>query len=82
MSASLSGVPAIALSWGLMTGHKPPTQAILDGAVKSSCAVVKKLWETGWGEGASKVDVFSINVPVSLPLPLSHLFEEPTHPLP
>lgn len=65
MAASLSGIPSIALSFGLMEGHKPPAQALVDGAMKASCEVVKQLWELDWGAGKERVDVFSVNVPVS-----------------
>lgn len=66
MSASITGVPAIALSFGLMEGYKPPGDAIVDGALSSSCKVIKQLWELGWGqEGPERVDLYSVNVPVS-----------------
>ncbi|KAK4703582.1 hypothetical protein P7C70_g2635, partial [Phenoliferia sp. Uapishka_3] len=67
MAASLSGIPSIALSFGLMTGYKPPSSDLVDGAIKASCEVVKKLWEEGWsGENEEKerVDVYSVNVPI------------------
>ncbi|KAM0756167.1 sure-like protein [Meredithblackwellia eburnea MCA 4105] len=64
LSAALTGLPSIALSLGLMTGYKPPPQNLVDGAVKAACSVVKQLWEMGWGEGADKVDVYTVNVPI------------------
>lgn len=65
MAASLSGIPAIALSFGLMTDYKPPTEDLVDGAILASCKVVKQLWELGWGEeGKDRVDVYTVNVPV------------------
>lgn len=65
MSAAISGVPSIALSWGLMTHYKPPGKDIVDAAARVSCDVVKRLWELGFGEGENKCDVYSVNVPVS-----------------
>jgi broad specificity polyphosphatase/5'/3'-nucleotidase SurE len=64
MAASLSGVPSIALSFGLMGGYKPPPDALVTSGIEASCNVIKKLWETGWGEGKDRVDVYSVNVPV------------------
>ncbi|GAA6061696.1 hypothetical protein JCM10212_005988 [Sporobolomyces blumeae] len=64
LAASLSGTPGIALSWGLMEGYKPPGQDLVDAAVKLSCDVIKRLYSVGWGEGANKVDVYSVNVPL------------------
>ena len=66
MAASLSGVPSIALSFGLMDGHKPPGADLVEGALKASCEVMKQLWEMDWGEGLERVDLFSVNVPVRL----------------
>ncbi|BGP67337.1 hypothetical protein NBRC10513v2_000655 [Rhodotorula toruloides] len=64
MAAALSGSHAIALSWGLMEGYKPPPQEFVDAAVKLSCQVVERLYKLGFGEGDSKVDVYSVNVPL------------------
>lgn len=64
MSASIVGTPAIALSFGLMTGFKPPAQDLIDGALRHSCEVVRQLWELGFGEGADAVGVYSVNVPL------------------
>lgn len=64
MAASLSGVPSIALSFGLMEGFKPASEELVAGGIKASCQVVKQLWELGWGEGVERVDVYSVNVPV------------------
>lgn len=64
MAAAISGSHAIALSWGLMEGYKPPPQEFVDAAVKLSCQVVERLYKLGFGEGDSKVDVYSVNVPV------------------
>lgn len=66
MAASLSGIPSIALSFGFMTGHKPPGDAIVQGAILASCKLVSKLWEVGWGSGEDRIGVYSVNVPVSL----------------
>lgn len=67
MAASLSGIPSIALSFGLMTDYKPPTQDLVEGAILASCKVVKQLWELGWGEeGKDRVDVYTVNVPVRI----------------
>lgn len=73
MSAAISGTPAIALSWGLMTGYKPPTQDLIEGALKYSCEVISKLWELGFPEDYL---LYTVNVPVSSPPPLA------THPPP
>lgn len=70
LAGSLSGTPGIALSWGLMEGYKPPGQELVDAAVQVSCDVIQRLHKLGWGEGANKVDVYSVNVPVSLFLAL------------
>ncbi|BGP21742.1 hypothetical protein JCM10295v2_000617 [Rhodotorula toruloides] len=64
MAAAISGSHAIALSWGLMEGYKPPPQEFVDAAVKLSCQVVERLYKLGFGEGDSKVDVYSVNVPL------------------
>lgn len=69
MVGGLSGMPAIALSFGLMEGYKPPGQDLVDGAVRAACNVCKNLWELGWGddsiEGKDRVDVYTVNVPVT-----------------
>lgn len=75
MAASLSGVPSIALSFGLMEGYKPASEELVAGGIKASCQVVQQLWELGWGEGAERVDVFSVNVPVRSSL-FSRVWEE------
>lgn len=49
-----------------MEGYKPPGQNLVDAAVEVSCDVVQRLYNLGWGEGANKVDVYSVNVPVSV----------------
>lgn len=75
LAGSLSSCPGIALSWGLMEGYKPPKDEFIDAAVETSCRVVQKLYELGWGGGGGgrdKVDVYSVNVPVRL-LSLSRL---------
>lgn len=59
LSASFS-LPAIALSYGVMEGHKPPRADVIERAYEVSCDVVAKLWQTGW----SGVDVYSVNVPL------------------
>lgn len=90
MAASLSGAKAIALSWGLMDGYKPPPKEFVDAASKVSCDVVKRLYELGWGSGEEQVDVYSINVPVRRPralrqrptLALTFLFRCPRLTLP
>ncbi|GAA5995009.1 5'/3'-nucleotidase SurE [Rhodotorula paludigena] len=64
MAASLSGAKAIALSWALMDGYKPPPKEFVDAASKASCDVVKRLTELGWGSGDEQVDVYSVNVPL------------------
>ncbi|GAA5835188.1 hypothetical protein JCM11251_006639 [Rhodosporidiobolus azoricus] len=64
LAASLSGVPSIAVSFGLMEGYKPPPKEFVDAAVKESCKIVEKLCSVGWGEGQEKVDVYSVNVPL------------------
>ncbi|KAK4058077.1 hypothetical protein OIO90_000816 [Microbotryomycetes sp. JL221] len=64
MSAAISGTPAIALSWGLMQHYKPPSQEIRDAATRVSVDIIKRLWEIGFGEGADKVDVYSVNIPL------------------
>ncbi|KAI5480873.1 tubulin-tyrosine ligase [Pseudohyphozyma bogoriensis] len=68
MAASLSGLPAIALSFGLMADYKPPGDAIVAGAIEASCKVVKQLYELGWSE--ANVDLYNVNVPL-LPTMLS-----------
>ncbi|SGY34572.1 BQ5605_C002g01654 [Microbotryum silenes-dioicae] len=64
MAASLSHIPAIALSWGLMEGYKPPSQSFIQGAVDVSCQIASKLWELGWEQADSehRVDVYSVNM--------------------
>ncbi|BGP44781.1 hypothetical protein JCM10450v2_000595 [Rhodotorula kratochvilovae] len=64
LAAAISGAPAIALSWGLMEGYKPPPQEFVVAASKLSCEVVRRLYEVGWGEGEERVDVYSVNVPL------------------
>ncbi|SCZ90402.1 BZ3500_MvSof-1268-A1-R1_Chr1-3g01966 [Microbotryum saponariae] len=66
MAASLSHIPAIALSWGLMEGYKPPPQSFIQGAVDVSCQIASKLWDLGWEQADSehRVDVYSVNVPL------------------
>jgi tubulin--tyrosine ligase len=66
MAASLSGYPAIAISFGLMAPYKGHllTDEIVSGGIRESCKVMKKLFELGWGEGVNKVDVYSVNVPL------------------
>lgn len=75
MSAAISGVPSIALSWGLMTHYKPPGKELVDAAAKVSCQLVQRLYDLGWGEGANKCDVYSVNVPVG-PLSPDELSED------
>ena len=62
MSAAIAGTPSIALSWGLMTGYKPPTQDLIEGAIKISCQVISKLWDLGFPEPSL---LYTVNVPVS-----------------
>lgn len=62
MSAAIAGTPAIALSWGLMTGYKPPTRDLIDGALTASCQVISKLWELGFPE---QFLLYTVNIPVS-----------------
>lgn len=66
MAASLSNYPAIALSFGLMAPYKGDllTPEIVNGGIRESCKVVKKLYELGWGEGSDKVEVYTVNVPL------------------
>ncbi|SCV68456.1 BQ2448_577 [Microbotryum intermedium] len=66
MAAALSHIPAIALSWGLMEGYKPPAQSFIQGAVDVSCQIVSKLWQLGWeqSDNEHRVDVYSVNVPL------------------
>ena len=64
MSAAIAGTPAIALSWGLMTGYKPPAQDLIDGALTASCKVISKLWELGFPESYL---LYTVNIPVSCP---------------
>ncbi|ORY86724.1 survival protein sure-like phosphatase/nucleotidase [Leucosporidium creatinivorum] len=64
MSAAISGVPSIALSWGLMTGYRPPGKDLISAAATASCKVVKRLYELGFGEGENKAQVYSVNVPL------------------
>ncbi|GAA5953515.1 hypothetical protein JCM8115_000548 [Rhodotorula mucilaginosa] len=64
LAASLSGTRAVALSWGLMEGYKPPPAEFVDAAAKLSCQVIEKLAEAGWGSGEEHVDVYSVNVPL------------------
>jgi tubulin--tyrosine ligase len=72
LAASLSGLKSIAVSYGLMAGYKNPTPTeFVMAANEATCKIVKKLYEEGWKEGGEKVDVYSINVPVRLPFPLS-----------
>ncbi|BGP12731.1 hypothetical protein JCM10213_008869 [Rhodosporidiobolus nylandii] len=62
LSASLSGTKAIAVSFGLMEGYKPPPKDVVDQAVRLTADVVKRLCEEGWKEKG--VDVYSVNVPL------------------
>ncbi|GAA6032834.1 hypothetical protein JCM8097_000819 [Rhodosporidiobolus ruineniae] len=67
LAASLSGKKAIAVSYGLMEGYKPPPKEFVDAATTMTCKVIQQLYESGWPEGQSKqdrVDVYSINVPL------------------
>ncbi|GAA6047348.1 hypothetical protein JCM3770_001900 [Rhodotorula araucariae] len=64
MAAAISGAQAIALSWGLMEGFKPPPPEFVAAASKLSCEIVKRLYDVGWGEGANRVDVYSVNIPL------------------
>lgn len=71
IGAALAGamsVPAIALSFGLMTGYKPPPVDMVEAGIRESCKVMQQLWNLGWGsvETGDKVDVYSVNVPVRL----------------
>jgi hypothetical protein len=59
-----------------MEGYKPPSQELVDRAVELSGQVIEKLFKLGWGEGENKVDVYSINVPVSLALSTCFYLEE------
>jgi len=59
-----SGANAIALSWGLMEGWKPPPQEFVEAATSVSRDVVERLYDVGWGEGDERVDVYTVNVPV------------------
>ncbi|KAI5475502.1 tubulin-tyrosine ligase [Pseudohyphozyma bogoriensis] len=62
MSASLAGMPAIALSFGMMPGYRPPPSEFLPPAFKASCEIIKNLHEAGWEE--SGAEIYSINVPL------------------
>ncbi|GAA5904316.1 hypothetical protein JCM6882_003194 [Rhodosporidiobolus microsporus] len=64
LAASLSGVPSIAVSFGLMEGYKPPPKEFVNAAVKETCKVVERLCQVGWGEGGERVGVYSVNVPL------------------
>ncbi|GAA5976820.1 hypothetical protein JCM11641_000880 [Rhodosporidiobolus odoratus] len=64
LSASLSGAKAIAVSFGLMEGYKPPPKEVVDAAIKLAAQVVQRLVAEGWKDGEEKVDVYSINVPL------------------
>ncbi|GAA5876338.1 hypothetical protein JCM3774_003727 [Rhodotorula dairenensis] len=64
LAASISGTRAVALSWGLMEGYKPPPADFIDAAAKLSCRVIEKLAESGWDAGEEHVDVYSVNVPL------------------
>lgn len=65
MAAAISGTRAIALSWGLMAGYKPPSNDLVEAATRISCQLIQQLWDIGFGEGTDKVDVYSVNIPVS-----------------
>ncbi|GAA5849970.1 hypothetical protein JCM8547_000967 [Rhodosporidiobolus lusitaniae] len=64
LAASLSGQKAIAVSFGLMEGYKPPPKQFVDAAVKETCKIIQRLYDLGWGEREDKVDVYSVNVPL------------------
>ncbi|GAA5914782.1 hypothetical protein JCM8208_005700 [Rhodotorula glutinis] len=64
MAAAISGANAIALSWGLMEGWKPPPQEFVEAATNVSRDVVERLYDVGWGEGDERVDVYTVNVPL------------------
>lgn len=64
MAASLSAVPSIALSWGLVKGYKPPGDVIVNAAARLSTSVSKTLWDLGGWQG--DVDVYTVNIPVCL----------------
>lgn len=66
LAGSLSGTRGIALSWGLFKEFSPPTREVVDAAVRLSCDVIERLFKLGFGQGEDKVDVYSVNVPVSL----------------
>ncbi|GAA6001781.1 hypothetical protein JCM10207_002317 [Rhodosporidiobolus poonsookiae] len=64
LSACISGAKAIAVSYGIMEGYKPPAPEFVTAAVDISCKIVRRLVELGWGEGEDRVDVYSVNVPL------------------
>lgn len=47
-----------------MEGYKPASPEMTAGATRNSVEVCRRLWELGWGKGAEKVDVYTVNVPV------------------
>lgn len=50
-----------------MAGYKNPTPPeFVDAANVATCKIIEKLYAQGWKEGAEKVDVYTVNVPVRL----------------
>ncbi|KAF8898716.1 survival protein sure-like phosphatase/nucleotidase [Infundibulicybe gibba] len=66
LSASLSKVPAIALSYGTVLHPTPP--ALFEPAHDLGSRIIKHLWEN-WGEDSGglrsgQVDLYSVNIPL------------------
>ena len=61
MAAALSGIPAIALSYGIFA--RPPPEDVVARADELACSVVEQLWEHGFVESA-EAELYSVNIPL------------------
>lgn len=61
MAAALSGVPAIALSYGIFA--RPPPENVVAAADAIACSIVEQLWEHGFVDTA-EAELYSVNIPL------------------
>merc|ERR1711939_1162153 len=63
LSASMSGTPAIALSYGIF--DRPIPEGVVDKAHELACATIKKLWNDVFCKSEGLADVYNVNIPLT-----------------
>ncbi|KAK9895829.1 sure-like protein [Cystobasidium minutum MCA 4210] len=65
MSASMAGIPAIALSYGIF--DKPIPAGVVEKANEIACTVIKKLWTSVLNNNTEPhADVYNVNIPLTV----------------